>query len=61
VQIDEQRLGLLQIDSVEAFGEPAADRSQEFASLLQFPLDPAKAAPYSSPRAGRDQRRSMAG
>ena len=37
-QLVEQRLGLLQIERVEAFGEPAVDRSEQFASLLRLPL-----------------------
>ena len=34
----QQRLGLLQIERVEAFGEPAINRSQQFASLLHLAL-----------------------
>jgi hypothetical protein len=37
-QLIQQRLGLLQIERVEAFGEPAVNRSQQFASLLRFAL-----------------------
>ena len=37
-------------ERVEAFGEPAIDRSEEIASLLSFALI-ARAAPCSSPRA----------
>ena len=33
-----QRLRLLQIERVEAFSEPAVDRSEQFAGLLLFPL-----------------------
>jgi hypothetical protein len=40
VQHAEQRLGLLQIKHVEAFGEPAAERSEQFTSLLPLPLIP---------------------
>jgi len=38
VQLGEQRLGLLQIERVEAFGEPAVDRREQLASLLRLPL-----------------------
>jgi hypothetical protein len=38
VQFFEQRLRLLQIAGIEAFGEPAVDRSKQFASLLRVPL-----------------------
>ena len=34
----EHRLSLLQIERVEAFGEPAVDRSEQFASLLRLAL-----------------------
>ena len=34
----EQSLGLFQIEYVEAFGEPAVDRSEQFASLLHLAL-----------------------
>jgi hypothetical protein len=34
----EQRLGFFQIARVEAFGEPAVNRSEQFASLLPLPL-----------------------
>jgi hypothetical protein len=37
-QLVEQRLGVLQIERVEAFGEPAIDRSEQFANLLRLPL-----------------------
>jgi len=37
VQLVEQGLGLLQIERVEAFGEPAIDRSEQFANPLRFP------------------------
>ena len=40
MQFIEQRLGLLQIERVETFGEPAIDRSEQFASLLRLPFDP---------------------
>src|SRR4029077_12645290 len=36
-------LRLLQIERVEAFGEPAVDRSKQFASLLHLALVPPKA------------------
>ena len=35
-QLFEQRLRLLQIERVEAFGEPAVDRSKQFARLLHL-------------------------
>ena len=35
MQLVEQRLGLLQIGRVEAFGEPPIDRSEQLASLLR--------------------------
>jgi hypothetical protein len=38
MQFVEQRLGFLQIAHVEAFGEPAIDRSEQLASLLGFAL-----------------------
>ena len=37
-QLVEQRLRLLQIERVEAFGEPAVDRSKQFARLLHLAL-----------------------
>jgi hypothetical protein len=37
-QLIEQRLRLFQIERVEAFGEPAVDRSEQFASLLRLAL-----------------------
>ena len=37
-QLVEQRLRLFQIERVEAFGEPAVDRSEQFAGLLRLPL-----------------------
>ena len=37
-QLVEQRLRFLQIKRVEAFGEPAVDRSKQFASLLRLAL-----------------------
>jgi hypothetical protein len=37
-QFVEQRLGFLQIARVEAFGEPAVDRREEFASLIPLAL-----------------------
>jgi hypothetical protein len=36
----QQRLRLLQIARVEAFGEPAVDWSERFARLLRLPLIP---------------------
>jgi hypothetical protein len=36
----EQRLRLLQIERVEAFSEPAVNRSQQFARLLRLTLIP---------------------
>jgi hypothetical protein len=38
VQLVEQGLSFLQIKRVEAFSEPAVDRSKQFASLLRLPL-----------------------
>ena len=38
VQLIEQRLGLLQIERVEAFGEPAVDRSEKIAGLIPLAL-----------------------
>jgi hypothetical protein len=43
-QLVEQSLGLLQIERVEAFGEPAVDRSEQIAGLVSLPL----IAPQSS-------------
>ena len=37
-QLLEQRLRLLQIVRVEPFGEPAVDRSEQFAGLLRLAL-----------------------
>ena len=37
-QLLQQRLRLFQIARVETFGEPAVDRSEQFASLLRLPL-----------------------
>ena len=37
-QLGKQRLRLFQIERVEAFGEPAVNRSEQFARLLQFAL-----------------------
>jgi hypothetical protein len=37
-QLLQQRLHLLQIDRVEAFGEPAVDRSEKIAGLLPLAL-----------------------
>ena len=51
VQLIEQRLGLLQIERVEAFGEPAVDRREQIAGLAAACPDRATAAPCSSPRA----------
>ena len=33
----EQRLGLFQIERVEAFGEPAVDRSEQMAGFFPLP------------------------
>jgi hypothetical protein len=38
VQLTEQNLGLLQVERIEAFGEPTVDRSEQFASLLRLAL-----------------------
>ncbi len=38
VQLGEQRLGLLQIERVETFGEPAIDRSEKRAGRIPFAL-----------------------
>ena len=38
VQLLQQRLRLLQIARVEPFGEPAVDRSEQFARLLRLAL-----------------------
>ena len=37
VRLTEQRLRLLQIERVKAFGEPAVNRNKQFASLLAAP------------------------
>src|SRR5208282_6272725 len=37
-QLIEQRLGLLQIERIEAFGEPAIDRSEKIAGLIPLAL-----------------------
>src|SRR5262245_43265373 len=37
-QFVEQRLGIFQIERIEAFSEPAVDRSKQFASLLNLAL-----------------------
>jgi hypothetical protein len=37
-QLVEQSLRLLQIERVEAFGEPAVDRSEKLASLIPLAL-----------------------
>ena len=37
-QLVEQRLGLFQIERVEAFGEPALDRGEQIASLIPLAL-----------------------
>ena len=56
VQLIEQSLGLLQIERVEAFREPAIDRSEQFASLLRFapvapePCEPGRRAQLKTPR-----------
>jgi hypothetical protein len=38
VQLIEQGLGLLQIERIEAFGEPAVDRSEKIAGLIGLVL-----------------------
>ena len=38
VQLVEQRLRLLQIERVEAFGEPAIDRGEKIAGLIPLAL-----------------------
>jgi hypothetical protein len=38
VQLVEQRLGLVQVKRVEAFGEPAMDRSEKRAGRIPFAL-----------------------
>ena len=38
IQFIEQRLGFLQIERVETFGEPAVDRGEKIAGLLLFTL-----------------------
>jgi hypothetical protein len=38
VQLIEQGLGLLQVERVEAFSEPAVDRSEKLAGLLELAL-----------------------
>src|SRR4029077_7770562 len=38
VQFLEQGLGLFQIELVETFRKPAVNRSEQFASLLRFPV-----------------------
>ena len=37
-QLFEQRLGLFQIERVEAFGEPAVDRSEKITGLIALAL-----------------------
>ena len=51
-QLVKQRLGLFQIERVEAFGEPVVDRSQEFPSLLHLALRArrSRATPPAVPR-----------
>ena len=38
VQVVEQGLGLFQIERVEAFGEPAIDRSEKIAGVIPLGL-----------------------
>ena len=38
MQLTEQSLGLLQIERVKAFGEPAVDRSEKIACLIPIAL-----------------------
>jgi hypothetical protein len=50
VQLIEQRLRLLQIERVKAFGKPPINRSKQFASLLRLPLiAPDRVEPQSVP------------
>ena len=45
MQLTEQSLGFLQVERVEAFGEPAVDRSEKSASFIPLALiAPAAAA-----------------
>ena len=37
-QLVEQRLGVLQIERIEAFGEPAIDRSEQFTGFIPLAL-----------------------
>jgi hypothetical protein len=47
-------LGLFQIERVEAFGEPAVDRSQKLASLIPFPLSRQSRARLITARSSQD-------
>ena len=38
VQLVEQRLGFLQVESVESFGEPTIDRSEKIVGLISLSL-----------------------
>jgi hypothetical protein len=38
VQLLQKSLGLLQVERIEALGEPAVDRREQFSSLLRLPL-----------------------
>ena len=66
IQLVEQRLGLLQVERVEAFGEPAIDRSEKIAGLMLAPLfdrgdrlleqlQPLQATQQLRPSLGRDR------
>ncbi len=50
VQLVEKRLGFLQIERVEAFGEPAVDRGEEIAGRI--PLAPIAPEPRHARRVG---------
>jgi hypothetical protein len=54
VQLVQQRLGLLQIERVEAFGEPAVDRREKIARLI--PLAPVRRFAAEERRARRSPR-----
>ena len=50
-QLIEQGLGLLQVEGVEAFGEPAVDRGEKIAGLLPFAV--------VAPQPGQARRRAQ--
>ncbi|TMJ16321.1 MAG: hypothetical protein E6G93_16020 [Alphaproteobacteria bacterium] len=53
MQLIEQRLDLFQIECVEAFGEPAEDRSEQIVGLLFLsPVAPKPRSPTTSRRSG---------